>query len=706
LPHIVLNKRSLPWERCVFKTDGAPDRAMPWMALVVLDACEILPPRVGSNKEGQEPNPTGVTSLTIAELTAPEDGVLTGQYKLDSIDEGDRKANCQVIDIAPGTFQAVMPRREELRYLVHCRQVTVDRKAIPGPDRPGSQPPVGNGMAWYAVVVAGRFPSQPPIEEQTGELKVVHLVSLEGFDSYLNEPGTLKPDTDRIRLVSLASWTFTCLPEKGESFSELMRGLAGEGLESHQFRLPVTAAGSSETHQYTTGMLAAGYVPRSYHTRQGEVTFGWYRGPFTPQLVPRLPPDRQPFTSAAQAMVYDPEHGLFDLSYAVAWEMGRLLALSDQRFGIRLQERRRKAHRQIDLLQERTGIRLPPMPMTAPRGTGGFQALLEKDLVSTSFMRHLVGDFAREIEPLIFELDEGKPSKSRPEPNAPQNTFAPLAATHRESDVQKFLKAPDDEEIAPICEWLAHLYLLYGVPFNNLVAHERLLPPETVRFFYLDRNWLQMLLEGALSTGVNSSRDTTYQNLMADAIYKGVEARVKTMRDRLLGIHTDADDDLSQGPMAGLLVRSAVVAGWPGLEVRAYRHNHGDQGSVPIGLLRMDRLSSDVLLCLFPTVPTQIEFNEPKEGLYFGLEVENGTEEIVLRNVSGDQAGKLCEPHERLKPERIHHRRLDILKLLDSLEGKKGKLGLGAEDALGPAAFALQMVKVPQQMVFRTNDQS
>lgn len=156
--------------------------------------------------------------------------------------------------------------------------------------------------------------------------------------------------------------------------------------------------------------------------------------------------------------------------------------------------------------------------------------------------------------------------------------------------------------------------------------------------------------------------------------------------------------------MAGLLVRSAVVSGWPGLEVRAYRQSDGKTG--PVGLLRMDRPAADVLLCIFNQVPAWIEFDEPKEGLHFGLE----NEKIGLRYVSGeednmDRVGKLCGPEGILEIERDdEYHRLYIKNMLDDLEKKKKVLGLSEKDELGPAAFALQMVKVPQQMVFKAQD--
>ena len=68
--------------------------------------------------------------------------------------------------------------------------------------------------------------------------------------------------------------------------------------------------------------------------------------------------------------------------------------------------------------------------------------------------------------------------------------------------MQALLKDMRVSELAPVTGWLAKLYLLYGVPFNTLVPDHRMLPMESVRFFYIDENWLTALLNGALSIGV------------------------------------------------------------------------------------------------------------------------------------------------------------------------------------------------------------
>ena len=52
------------------------------------------------------------------------------------------------------------------------------------------------------------------------------------------------------------------------------------------------------------------------------------------------------------------------------------------------------------------------------------------------------------------------------------------------------------------------LRLLEQVPFCYLVPDSLLLPPESIRFFYVDRNWTDALIQGALSVGTVNSRLT------------------------------------------------------------------------------------------------------------------------------------------------------------------------------------------------------
>ena len=47
----------------------------------------------------------------------------------------------------------------------------------------------------------------------------------------------------------------------------------------------------------------------------------------------------------------------------------------------------------------------------------------------------------------------------------------------------------------------ARAVLLYGVPFHYLVPDERMMPPESIRFFHVDPGWIATLIQGATSVG-------------------------------------------------------------------------------------------------------------------------------------------------------------------------------------------------------------
>lgn len=170
--------------------------------------------------------------------------------------------------------------------------------------------------------------------------------------------------------------------------------------------------------------------------------------------------------------------------------------------------------------------------------------------------------------------------------------------------------------------FLGRLRLLEGVPFCYLVADSQLLPPESIRFFYLDRAWTDALTQGALSVGTVNSSDRSQLEQLHATIRDDIDAEER--RVRLPG-----SEDVQQGPagtVTGLLLRSRAVSGWPGLHVRAYRRDLvGDQEVVPesnpdrIKVLRLERLAPAVLLALFDGVPALVHIEEPRQGIQFGV---------------------------------------------------------------------------------------
>src|ERR1700690_928591 len=63
--------------------------------------------------------------------------------------------------------------------------------------------------------------------------------------------------------------------------------------------------------------------------------------------------------------------------------------------------------------------------------------------------------------------------------------------------------------------FLAHLRLLVGVPFDYLVPDPRLLPNESIRFFYLDRSWTDRLVDGAIAVGKIGTREQAHHQAHA-----------------------------------------------------------------------------------------------------------------------------------------------------------------------------------------------
>ena len=168
-----------------------------------------------------------------------------------------------------------------------------------------------------------------------------------------------------------------------------------------------------------------------------------------------------------------------------------------------------------------------------------------------------------------------------------------------------------------------------------------MLPNESIRFFHVDRNWLDAMVDGALSVGMLDSRGTLpsvseeddqvqkYHELLDDLDESEVsyqEVRKQKLVEHL-GENGVPVEELDAGiPMTGFLIRSTVVRDYPGLEVSAYYapfvHKRGawDQKQFRIQTLRQVRLSETILLCLFSGIPTHLRIKEPGEGLRLGLD--------------------------------------------------------------------------------------
>ena len=171
-----------------------------------------------------------------------------------------------------------------------------------------------------------------------------------------------------------------------------------------------------------------------------------------------------------------------------------------------------------------------------------------------------------------------------------------------------------------ISKWLGRLRLLKGVPFNYLVPDEQMLPPESIRFFYLDMNWVDALIDGAFSIGRNLTKTEKTHTLNLDTAVK--PAMQQHAREGALSIRAEAlgmpPPVLSLQVVSGFLLRSTVVNAYKGIGANVYPQS----GSPMLDILRFEPLgpNSDTLLCLVDGDAYKVDIHEAPEHLHYGID--------------------------------------------------------------------------------------
>jgi hypothetical protein len=220
----------------------------------------------------------------------------------------------QAIEVDARLLRQVAPSKDEVRLLGHVRQVNVDDRELAAGDSDG----------WFAVVAANRLPT-PGLRHRAC------LVSVEQRSDVIFpaplQPGQPLPPSAPKRLVLLHSWTFTAAPARpgGGTFRDLA-GALDTGLLG--FGAP--------------GVTGTGHQALTLHDRDGGDQAVAYRGPLVAVPVPRDP--LGPYHGSDQARQVTTDTGAVDISYAAAFELGRLLGAADGRLAQDLAGWRREAY--------------------------------------------------------------------------------------------------------------------------------------------------------------------------------------------------------------------------------------------------------------------------------------------------------------------------------------------------------------------------
>lgn len=231
-----------------------------------------------------------------------------------------------------------------------------------------------------------------------------------------------------------------------------------------------------------------------------------------------------------------------------------------------------------------------------------------------------------------------------------------------------------------VLTWLEQLRLLKNVPFNYLVPDEQMLPKESIYFFWLDWFWIESLVDGAFSIGRVQESDATWDN----------DNNPLKNKDKII---------------TGFLLRSEVVAGWPDLQIEGFnnvkdKHDDADK----LKLLRGDRLSTDVMICLFDGIIQQVDISLKTEGLHFGFDVDKNQLYLELR----DQEGKLLIGNENTiqmneefyKGKDIEKRVINIQELSSTINNK-----VPAKDGnVTSEDLALQLIQGAKKVSFKISN--
>lgn len=359
VPHLVLSRRTLPWERVldpakrfpapVAQQGDAPAPASPppWLALLLFEDGDDF---------------KIVQNLPLQQIVGPQIFQDLGSPP---------NVNCDALVTDVLTLQSVLPTVEELTLLTHVRQVNVNDRELN----------IGSTDGFFAVVMSNRLPSPnsnctaclvslearsdlylnfaPGAKEKAVEVLPPEHTEFVNFPSPVKFPspvliggvgqiGYINPivyEFQSVQLVLLHSWKFSATGSG--SFRDLMQELnvAMYGTVANPGHPPLTDSG---------------HIPMDLQDRAGEPEKVFYRGPLAPFQLTRDP--LGPYHSADQCVRATPETGAKDISYAAAFEVGRLLAASDKSLASALMQWRRTAYTQasradtLDRAQTALGI--------------------------------------------------------------------------------------------------------------------------------------------------------------------------------------------------------------------------------------------------------------------------------------------------------------------------------------------------------------
>ncbi|KAL6918783.1 hypothetical protein FSST1_002809 [Fusarium sambucinum] len=660
LPHVLFTDPFFPWERMAvpqtpeeLNKDNLRNR-VPWLAVLVFSESEL---RLDKDKL------MGASSIFTKSDLAKEMDKIGKDIKMD--------VNCAidipVSDFAPGKvakswspvplsaksddrtraifvpkslftqlFATYNERGEEMvdqksidlsryTYLAHVRQ-----SAAKGTNFSSTE----DGL--FSVVHSHRA---APLDDKQTSHAIVHVVSLEGLhDKSRDDFGS----SDYIMLSSLYSWSYSVLPTGAPSVSDSLKNLGDHCavLAPPKEVIEKAEQMKSESGQRVAARLRDGYIMVKYRTQTGEETAAIARG----ACIPCVPPKKlsESWTSlsfsGSDLQIFDKDLGLMDLTYSMAWNLGRTLALADRSFTTALSRLRSVvAAAALNRGKEKEMEKHDAWKSTKDTISSlakSLQVLADAEAGSLTASPRDQPKSGVTEKPLAqpVDLSLANPSIVSTMKDAVDEHVRHLAGSDDETGARLYneLNLPRSSDWVTVMTFIMHRMFLVGIPAQNLLIEPSWLPAESLRFFYIDPHWVEAVIDGAL--GVANHIERTDDSLRRSI--KGIFNKYFSTVDPDVGYRP-------QVPTYGLLLRSKIVKDFPDLHITApippgsSSKEDGPHAEKRAEILRQERIADDVILCLFDREPGSkslhtLTFTQPAHQQYFALGDTLSTTELTI----------------------------------------------------------------------------
>ncbi|KAF8418703.1 hypothetical protein EV426DRAFT_311117 [Tirmania nivea] len=599
LPHVVLTDPHLPWER-IATDKKQPDEGfntIPWLALMVFTPEELQLPEDHPLLRNQ--TETKTVTLSLARLLEQSVSRVIPRSFL----ENNPDTEADFIFIEPGIFNELMTEYDpeilkegaqdkcsvsRYKWLAHVRNINTLGMADSGEfeDEEGV----------FGVVVAHRA---GPMDNEVAKPLIAHLVSIEYV---AGTPWPLALDK-RVALTSLYSWTYMSLPADSFSVGQAMVHLGDTMAMLRPPQPTIDRLLADNQTKWIGQRLNDGYTLAKYRTSTGEISAALYRGPFAPTTIEHKLKTMSFFGTELQVM--DKQTGLMDLTYCIAWHVGRTQALGDQAFTAALGRLRTAIHREGLKLAQKEALKAENHPVVDLKDalgslSRGIRTLNE--ISSGTSTRNVPGHAVRWVRDAAEPLDVSfaSPAVSTRFKAAANTVMAELSSS-KDGNVYNEINAHNFPDWPIVMSWVLDRMYLGNLPSQYIVPDPTHLPRESLRFFHIDPNWVEALIDGGLAVANQVEKDDDkIRACIKDAITKYLQ----TPMGEGPGAY------LPQVPTHGFLMRSELVTKYPDLILEAPFTDTSEEEMElkPASILRQENLDSTVLLALFDRVPGSPDF--------------------------------------------------------------------------------------------------